>query len=306
MEERKVLENSFKTSIERKSVNLDENKEEVPEKEPMTVSDAVKTTAPETKAQMYPTNIVQLPSKGLFYPSDSPLSSGTIEIRYMTTKEEDILTTDNYALSGVIIDKLLQSLIVSPINYDDLLIGDKNAIMVAARIYGYGEEYKTKVTTPSGKEQDVVVNLSELPHKKFNEDEITRGQNSFKFQLPIDKNVVEFQLITVGLQRKIDDRLKKIRLSVKKGGSDKQISTRLSYMIKSIDNNDDPNYIRLFVEGMKSLDSIALRRYIISVQPDIEMSVEEVDQETFEPFRGDFAIGADFFWPNAGVSEAGI
>ena len=89
-----------------------------------------------------PTEIVDLPSKGLLYPKDNPLSSGKIEMKYMTAKEEDILTNQNFIKSGVVIDKLLQSLIISKINYNDLLIGDKNAIMLASRILSYGANYE--------------------------------------------------------------------------------------------------------------------------------------------------------------------
>ena len=88
-----------------------------------------------------PTEIVELPSKGLIYPESNPLSSGKIEMKYMTAKEEDILSNQSYIEKGVVIDKLLQSLIVSDINYNDLIIGDKNAIMVAARVLGYGKNY---------------------------------------------------------------------------------------------------------------------------------------------------------------------
>ena len=89
----------------------------------------------------FPTEVVDLPSKGLLYPKDSPLSSGTIEMKYMTAKEEDILTNVNYIQKGIVIDKLLQSLIVTEVDYNEILIGDKNAILVAARILGYGKEY---------------------------------------------------------------------------------------------------------------------------------------------------------------------
>ncbi len=82
-----------------------------------------------------PTETVDLPSKGLLYPEDSPLAKGTIEMKYMTAKEEDILTNQNYISDGTVIDKLLQSLIVTEgVNFNELLVGDKNAIMVAARI----------------------------------------------------------------------------------------------------------------------------------------------------------------------------
>ena len=89
----------------------------------------------------FPSEIVTLPSKGLLYPQDSPLRKGTIEMKYMTAREEDILTNQNYISKGIVIDKLLQSLIVTPINYDELLVGDKNAILVASRILGYGSDY---------------------------------------------------------------------------------------------------------------------------------------------------------------------
>ena len=92
--------------------------------------------------QQFPTEQVTLPSKGLLYPEDSPLRKGTIEMKYMTAREEDILSNQNYIENGTVIDKLLKSLIVTPgINYNDLLIGDKNALLVAARILGYGADY---------------------------------------------------------------------------------------------------------------------------------------------------------------------
>ena len=99
----------------------------------------------ETKHQ-FPTEEVTLPSKGLLYPKESPLSKGVIEIKYMTAKEEDILTNQNYIQKGTVIDKLLQSLIVTPIDYNDLLTGDKNAILIAARILGYGAAYEFKIS----------------------------------------------------------------------------------------------------------------------------------------------------------------
>ena len=89
----------------------------------------------------FPTEMVTLPSKGLLYPEGNPLKKGEIEMKYMTAREEDILTNQNLIENGTVIDKLLQSLIITPINYNDLLVGDKNAILIAARILGYGSDY---------------------------------------------------------------------------------------------------------------------------------------------------------------------
>jgi len=119
-----------------------------------------------------PTETIELPSKGLIYPSDNPLSSGTVEIKYMTAKEEDILTNQNYIANGSVLDKLLKSLIVSDINYNDLLIGDKNAIMVSARILGYGAEYRFNYDNV-----EEVVDLSKLENRVLDESLYTKGLN---------------------------------------------------------------------------------------------------------------------------------
>jgi hypothetical protein len=89
----------------------------------------------------FPTEMVDLPSKGLIYPEDSPLAEGKIEMKYMTAREEDILTNQAYIKQGTVLDKLLQSLIITKINYDDLILGDKNALFIAARVLGYGKDY---------------------------------------------------------------------------------------------------------------------------------------------------------------------
>ena len=112
----------------------------------------------------FPTETIELPSKGLIYPEDNPLSSGTIEMKYMTAKEEDILSNQSYIQNGTVIDKLLKSLIVSKINYNDLIVGDKNAIMIAARILGYGKDYEFEY-----KGDPVSVDLTSLENLPFDE-----------------------------------------------------------------------------------------------------------------------------------------
>ena len=113
----------------------------------------------------FPTEVVDLPSQGLLYPKDSPLSSGTIEIKYMTAREEDILTSANLIKKGIVIDKLLEALIVDKsIKLDDMLLGDKNAILIASRILAYGKEYEVEVDG-----QEVVVDLTTLKEKKLDE-----------------------------------------------------------------------------------------------------------------------------------------
>jgi hypothetical protein len=111
----------------------------------------------------FPTEIVELPSKGLIYPKDNPLSSGKIEMKYMTAREEDILTNQNYIAKGIVLDKLLESLIVSKINYNDIIIGDKNALLIASRILGYGKEYKFRAySNITNQIEDFIVDLTDI------------------------------------------------------------------------------------------------------------------------------------------------
>ena len=128
----------------------------------------------------FPTEIVDLPSNGHFYVQGHPLSTGKVEVKYMTAKEEDILTSQNLIQQGTVIEKLLQSLIVDKsIKLDDMLIGDKNAIMVAARILGYGKEYEF---TYDDTEQSV--DLSTLEAVDLDFSKYTKGKNQFEFTLP--------------------------------------------------------------------------------------------------------------------------
>jgi len=245
----------------------------------------------------FPTQMVELPSKGLLYPEDNPLSKGVIELKYMTAREEDILTTESYIKQGVVLDKLFQSLIVDKsINYDSILLGDRNAIMIASRIYGYGEIYKFEVTAPSGKKQPVSLDLNELKAKEFDEDLITPGVNEFTYTTPFGKNVIKFKLLTVGDERIIDERLKKHKTP---GSKDSKLTTRLFQMIIDVDGKTEPPYIRSFIENqLRALDSRAFREYINTIQPNVDMSIELVDEETDEPFQATVSIGLDFFWPD--------
>ena len=140
-----------------------------------------------TDEQKFPSEVIDLPSEGKVYPKESPLSSGKIEIKYMTAKEEDILTSQNLIKKGVVIEKLLDSLILTDgVNSNDLILGDKNATMVAARILAYGPEYPCEITNPeTGNQFTHTFNLAECPFKKLDKD--IKG-NNFEVELPRSRN----------------------------------------------------------------------------------------------------------------------
>ena len=115
----------------------------------------------------FPTEVVELPSKGLIYPKDNPLSSGKIEMKYMTAREEDILTNQNYIQKGIVLDKLIESLIVSKVNIKDIIVGDKNAILIASRVLGYGKDYTFKsYSRKTNKIEDFTIDLTTLKDKE--------------------------------------------------------------------------------------------------------------------------------------------
>lgn len=246
-----------------------------------------------------PTEEVSLPSKGLLYPKDSPLSAGKISMKYMTAREEDILTNSNFIRQGTVIDKLLQSLIVTPINYDELLIGDKNAILIAARVLGYGQEYSFKYNNERGQELEATVDLSKLEEKKIDESLFKTGTNSFTFALPKSGNTVTFKLLTHGDEKKIDAEIKGLKKINPNGSYD--ITTRFKHMITSVNGDSEQKSIRDFVDNyLLAPDARALREYYTKVQPDIEMKfIPEDDSYTGEGIA--IPISLIFFWPDAGV-----
>ena len=245
----------------------------------------------ETKHQ-FPTEEVTLPSKGLLYPKESPLSKGVVEIKYMTAKEEDILTNQNYIQKGTVIDKLLKSLIVTPIDYNDLLTGDKNAILIAARILGYGKDYDFKY-----QDADASVDLSELEDKELDESLIVEGKNEFDFTLPFSKKSITFKLLTQADDTKIQNELKGLKKINK--NSNPENTTRLKHTILSVEGDTTPKTIREFVDNsLLARDARELRKYITHVSPDVDLNVSLTlrDGEVIEDIT--LPIGVNFFWPD--------
>lgn len=262
-----------------------------------------KATESDTTTHKFPTEIVELPSKGLLYPAESSLSSGKLEMKYMTAKEEDILTTQSYIKQGVVLDKLFRSLIVGngegkPVNYNELLIGDKNAVMIAARVLGYGKEYTCKVTTPSGDQQDATIDLTSFDDKPLDESLYTKGINNFEFLLPASQRKVTFKILNHKDNAAVDLELKSVK-KIKDGYGSKELTTRLIHAITSLDGDDDRGKIRSFVKNeLLAIDSRALRDNMRKMGPDVDLTVEIIDQETGEPFEITLPITANFFWPS--------
>jgi hypothetical protein len=240
-----------------------------------------------------PTETIELPSKGTFYKEGHPLASGTVEMKYMTAKEEDILTNQNYIKKGVVIDKLLKSLLVTDFDYGDILVGDKNAIMIAARILSYGKDY---AFTYNGEQHSV--DLSLLDNKKVDHSSLNPETGEFMLALPKSKYEVGIKLLAHSDEQKIEQEVSGLRKINKDNIA--EVTTRLKHLIVSINGSRERADIRKFVDSfLLAQDAKAIRDHYNKVQPDINLKFSYEGQNGVEQ-EATIPIGVDFFWPDFG------
>ena len=281
----------------------EDNNQKIPIRRPtVNVPDFVAQAAtgvPQPKENKFPTEVIPLPTKGWFYPEGSPLSSGEVELKQMTAREEDILANQELIKKGKVLDKLMESVIVNKaVRIEDILIPDKNAIFVAIRRLAYGDEYSVGITCPNCSAQNKAkINLAELAYKTFNFDACPKGQNSFTFQLPSSGVTITYKLLNQVEESSIDAELAQLKKINKENTG--ELTTRLKYVIMSIDGNPDRAGIRRFVEEkLSAKDSLALRRHMREHNPDVDMTFNFKCSECELERRLDMPIGASFLWPD--------
>lgn len=244
------------------------------------------------------TETIELPSQGKVYPENSELSKGTVEMKYMTAREEDIITNANLLRQGIALETMLKSLVVTPINHDDLLLGDRNALLIAARILAYGSEYSfTYKPQQDGPSETIVYDLGQLDHKKIDYSKLN-SKNEYEFELPHTKNVVTFKLLTVGDDKKIDEEIKGVKKAT--GVEPGTLSTRLKHQITSVNGEYSTKVVRDFIDGgyLIARDSLELRKYVSSINPDIDTTIT-FTTKAGEEVTMDLPMTAEFFFPGA-------
>ena len=249
----------------------------------------------------FPTEVLDLPSKGLVYPKENPLSSGRITIKYMTAKEEDILSNQNLIKKGIVLDKLFESVVVEPgVNPNDIYIGDKNAILLATRILGYGADYEIEMTDPFTLEkQAVTINLGKVQTKDI-DTEILSSDNLYKFTLPSNGKEIEFKLLTHGDEQEITKETQALEKLNKNSSSQFDVTTRLKYMIKSVEGNTDRGFINKWVyNSFLAKDTKAFRKHVKEMSPDMDLTFQFTSQITGETEALDIPFGINFFYPTA-------
>ena len=236
--------------------------------------------------------IIKLPSQGLFY--QNHLSEVSVE--YMTSKDEDLLTTPSLIDSGNILNILLKRKIKSPgVNPDDLLSGDRNAIILFLRTSSYGADYSVEVTDPrNGMSFKATIDLLKLKYKDFKETPDEFGH--FKVELPMRKKVVTFRLLTSGEDNVI---FKKSEAFKNESNAEfSEYSTmKLKAHVVAINEKTDRSYINKFIDAMPALDAFTIRKKISEVNPDVDMSYEFTAKDGYK-FTANLSIGVDFFFPN--------
>jgi hypothetical protein len=225
------------------------------------------------------TTQLDLPSKGYFYPEDHPLADGTIEVKHMTAADEDILTDQNLIKQGVVMERLLQSVIVTDVPVDNILSGDKGGILLATRILAYGPNYTFEVDCPvCGEKNRKSVDLQEIESKDLDLEElgVEPHQTEFFTKLPASGSTIGFKLLTHGDTQQIDTELKRVKRTSKSRGPQVTtgITTRLRYLITSVEGEDSKAEIRRFVEQMPARDSLHLRNKIKKLNPDLDLNYE--------------------------------
>lgn len=247
-----------------------------------------------------PTENIDLPSKGLVYQKESPLSSGFLEMKYMTAREEDILTNVNLLRQGIAIEKMLISLIKTPVPYEDLTLGDRNALLISARILSYGKDYTFKYANPNtGEEETVTIDLQDLKYKELDWS-IFENKNEFEFAIPNSKNVVTFKILTVADDKKIDEEIKGMKKAT--GVESGYMSTRLKHQLLSVNGDYSVKTVRDFVDSgaLLAVHALSLRNYMKKITPDIDTVVRFTLKDGTE-ISTELPMGAEFFFPTSGV-----
>ena len=248
----------------------------------------------------YPSETIELPSKGQFYAENNPLSKGQIEVKMITAKEEDILTNTNLIRRGQVLDKLLESVLIDKrIKIEDFLISDVNAVYIALRRLAYGDKYgPLAIVCSNCKEEnkDIEIDLSKIAYKNIDVTKFPKGHNEFSFVLPFSKKTITFKLLTSKDEAVIESEIK-VNNKLKLGSND--LSARLKQLITSVDGNSDRAYIRKFIENdFLSKDSFEFRKYLKEITPAVDMGYDITCPHCNSEERVQVPLTAAFFWPD--------
>jgi len=246
-----------------------------------------------------PTEFVELPSKGKFYPPEHPLhKQDVVEIRYMTAKHEDILTNRSLLKKGLALNRLIDALIMdNNIKGRDLLVGDRNAIMISARASAYGPIYDTSVPCPACDKQSkhkFDLNEPAVSHGKIDDSVKLTENNTFIITTPYSKIDVEIKLLT----GKEETEILKAFSSKNKENEGAMVSSQLKMFIVSVKGRSERNIVDYFIENCPSAEIRYVRKMFDQLSPDLRIVGDFECPSCGHEQELEVAFGADFFWPD--------
>jgi hypothetical protein len=236
--------------------------------------------------------VVKLPSKGLFYPD----GLSEVNVEYLTSRDEDLLTTPSLIENGTVIDVLLKRKIKTKgVLPENLLAGDRSAIVLFLRTSSYGTEYVVQVPDPrTGVPFKETIDLTKLKYKEITEEPDHEGH--FTVELPMRKKTVKFRLLTSGEDNQIFRKAEALKEAT--GSEFSEYSTmKLKAHVVSIGDKTDKSYINKFIDAMPALDAYTIRKKILEVSPDVDMGYNFMAKDGYK-FKANLSIGIDFFFPN--------
>lgn len=242
-----------------------------------------------------PTEFVDLPSKGRFYPADHPWhNKDSIEIKFMTAREEDILTSKSLLKKGIAIDRFIQSVLVEPVSVDSILVGDKNAIVVAARISGYGAEYNTTVSCPlCGEKSHYTFDLN-TSKVDFALEQKYLDSGHFIIHLPKINADIECRLLTGADEKRL---VQQVELRKKANLPESVSSDQFRLFIEAVNGSKDQKHINSLVDVLPASDARFLRSEYVKYMPNIDLTQKFVCSHCESEADIEVPLTADFFWP---------
>jgi len=244
-----------------------------------------------------PTEFVELPSGGKYYPEGHPLHGvESVEIKIMTAKEEDILINESYLREGVAVEKLLKSVLIDrSLKLEDFLIGDKNAILFATRISGLGPHYGVNLGCGAcGAKQEKTIDLREVEHKDCFYDNVDQTEKgTFITTLPTTGLNVEFKLLSGHEEKSIEETMKKRK---KYKVEQERLLYMMELMVQSINGVEDRSQIRACLSRIPASDCRHLRKTYERVCPDVDINHEYSCSECGHTQEVIMPLTADFFW----------
>ncbi len=246
-----------------------------------------------------PASSIKLPSKGLVYPPESPLYlCESVDIKPVTAKEENILASATLIKKGVVLTELMKACITNRlIDPENMLVGDRNAVLTAIRVSAYGPSYAATVTCPEcGESQDHDFDISKVKLKTLEATPVGGpGTNEFDFKMPVSGKTAYFKMMDAGTVAKLDRDTEAVK---KKTGREQNVTMRLMAQVTRIDGVDPKNLVRA-IENLAARDAKALRGYMDKIAPGVDMEQEFECDSCGKTSEVEIPIGTDFFWPSA-------